>query len=253
MADIAHRMQSRQKRVLVVNADDFGQSEGVTRGIVEAFEHGIVTSTSMMVRWRGASSAAEYARGNPTLAVGLHLDLGEWIMRDDEWVQLYDTVDLADPAAIELEARRQLDVFRALIGSDPTHLDSHQHVHVSEPVRSVAATLAAELNVPLRQMSADIAYCGNFYGQDERGGPYLEAIQVQSLIDIFRGLAPGITELACHPGYAEDLDTMYRAERATEIRALCAPEIRTALLEHGIELKSFRDLRSGQRGQGAAG
>jgi len=38
------------RRYLIVNADDFGQSPGVNRGIIQAHEHGIVTSASLMVR-----------------------------------------------------------------------------------------------------------------------------------------------------------------------------------------------------------
>ena len=43
-------------RHLIVNADDFGQSAGINRGIIEAHEHGIVTSTSLMVRWPAAGA-----------------------------------------------------------------------------------------------------------------------------------------------------------------------------------------------------
>lgn len=229
-------------RILVVNADDFGQSAGVTRGIVEAFEHGIVTSTSMMVRWPGAPEAARYARANPRLAVGLHLDFGEWALRGEEWVQLYATVDLGDPDAVRREARRQLALFRDLVGLDPTHLDSHQHAHREEPIRSAAVEIAGELSVPLRHFSPRIAYCGAFYGQDEHGGDYGEAIRPEALVAILRGLEPAATELACHPGYAEDLDTMYRAERAIEVESLCSPAVRQALADLGIALKSFRDF-----------
>ena len=46
------------ERILVVNADDFGQSEGVNRGIIEAHTNGIVTSASLMVRWPAAREAS---------------------------------------------------------------------------------------------------------------------------------------------------------------------------------------------------
>ena len=74
------------ERVLVVNADDFGRSPGVNAGIADTHERGIVTSTSLMVRWPAAEQAAAYARQTPTLAVGLHADLGEWARRDGAWV-----------------------------------------------------------------------------------------------------------------------------------------------------------------------
>src|SRR5262249_22921163 len=62
-------------RYLIVNADDFGRSAGVNRGIIQAHEQGIVTSASLMVHWPAAREAAEYGRGRPGLSLGLHFDL----------------------------------------------------------------------------------------------------------------------------------------------------------------------------------
>ncbi len=55
-------MKIAQNKYLIINADDFGQSSGVTRGIIEAHEHGIVTSASFMVRWPAAAEAVAYSR-----------------------------------------------------------------------------------------------------------------------------------------------------------------------------------------------
>ena len=85
-------MTTNRKRFLIVNADDFGLSDGVNRGIIEAAEHGIVTSASLMVRQPAAAAAAAYARNGGKLSVGLHLDLGEWYYRDGEWLPLYSVV-----------------------------------------------------------------------------------------------------------------------------------------------------------------
>src|SRR2546428_2563379 len=136
-------------RYLIVNADDFGQSPGINRGIVEAHEQGIVTSASMMVRWPDAAEAAAYGAEHPELSLGLHADLGEWAYRDETWVPLYEVVSLDDVAAVKDEVSRQLTAFRDLTGKDPTHTDSHQHVHLREPVLSVLAKLAAGLAVPV--------------------------------------------------------------------------------------------------------
>ena len=62
-------------RTLVVNADDFGASEGVNQGVVQAHVHGIVTSTSLMVTGNAAEHAARLAGEHPGLGVGLHWDL----------------------------------------------------------------------------------------------------------------------------------------------------------------------------------
>ena len=60
---------------LIVNADDFGLTDGVTFGILSAIERGIVTSTTMMVNMPGTQTAAEIARKAPALAVGLHINI----------------------------------------------------------------------------------------------------------------------------------------------------------------------------------
>jgi chitin disaccharide deacetylase len=229
-------------RRLIVNADDFGQSEGVSRGIIEAHERGIVTSASLMVLWPAAVAAAAYARADGTLSTGLHVDLGEWIWCDGVWACRYQRVDLDDTLAVEREVRGQLDSFRDLIGRNPTHLDSHQHVHRREPVRSTLAQIANELGVPLRHVTPGIRYCGDFYGQTATGAPLPESITVAALVWSLVNLEPGVTELACHPGYAEDLDTFYQKERTVEVRTLCADEVRAVLEDQHIQLTSFDSL-----------
>ena len=229
-------------RAVVVNADDFGQSAGVTRGIIEGHEQGIVTSASLMVCWPAAAEAAAYARMRPRLSVGLHVDLGEWICRNGEWALLYSRVDPADADAVEREVRAQLEHFRDLVGRPPTHLDSHQHVHRSDPARSIVMRVAGELHVPVRHFAPAIRHCGEFYGQTAKGEPLPDLIGVPALVTLLRQLPDGVTELACHPGYADDLESMYRQERTIELRSLCAAEVRSVLAETDIQLTSFADL-----------
>jgi predicted glycoside hydrolase/deacetylase ChbG (UPF0249 family) len=230
------------ERRLIVNADDFGQSPGVNRGIVEAHERGIVTSASLMVRWPAAVEAAAYARERPLLSVGLHVDLGEWVRRGGAWRPLYAVVSPDDAAASRDEIARQVRRFRALLGREPTHLDSHQHVHRREPVRSALAAVAGDLGIPLRDANPRVHYSGAFYGQTADGEPWPEAITADGLIGTLAALPAGHTELGCHPGYADDLDTMYGAERAHEVAVLCDPRVRAALAELGIGLSSFARL-----------
>jgi predicted glycoside hydrolase/deacetylase ChbG (UPF0249 family) len=222
-----------------VNADDFGQSPGVNRGVIEAHEHGIVTSASLLVRWPAAAEAAAYGREHPDYSVGLHLDLGEWAFRDGNWVPLYEVVSFGDVTAVSDEVWRQLDTFRRLLGKDPTHIDSHQHVHLREPIRSVLVEIARGIGVPLRNCTPEICHCGDFYGQTATGLPLPDAISVDGLIRILATLSPGLTELGCHPGSGDDLDTMYRSERAEEVKVLCDPRVRAAIVDMEILLCSF--------------
>jgi predicted glycoside hydrolase/deacetylase ChbG (UPF0249 family) len=231
-------------RHLIVNADDFGQGTGINRAVVESHERGVVTSASLMVRWPAAEEAAAYARGNPSLGVGLHVDLGEWAFRDGSWVALYEVVPPGDTAAVGREVSRQLDAFRALLGRAPTHLDSHQNVHRREPARSALLAAARALGVPVRHFCPGVRYCGEFYGLlVDR--PFPEGIAVERLLAIVAALPPGVTELSCHPGDGSESDTMYRAERAREVRSLCDGRVRAELDARRVALCSFATLPPG--------
>src|SRR5690349_964623 len=126
-----------QQRYLIVNADDFGMSTGVNRAIARSHECGIVTSASLLVRWPAVADAVAMSRDLPLLSLGLHVDLGEWAFRNESWVSLYEVVPTQDRRAVQAEIWRQLEGFRELTGADPTHIDSHQHVHRGEPARSI--------------------------------------------------------------------------------------------------------------------
>lgn len=236
-------MPPKAPRFLIVNADDFGITGGVNRGIIEAHEQGIVTSASLMVRYPAATEASAYARKHPKLSVGLHFDLGEWRCGPGGWEVSYRVVDENDAGAVQQELERQLATFRELMRDTPTHLDSHQHMHLSEPARSLVLESAKALRIPVRSCLEGISYCGNFYGQAGSGEPFLEGISAAQLVKTIQSLGEGWTELGCHPGYADQLDSVYSQEREIEIRVLCDPRVRSAVEAEGIQLRSFRELQ----------
>ena len=61
-------------KVLIVNADDFGLTAGVSRGILEAGGRGIVTSTTLLVN-RDIPPAQIEELQVSELGVGVHLNL----------------------------------------------------------------------------------------------------------------------------------------------------------------------------------
>lgn len=230
-------------RILIVNADDFGLSAGINAGIVEAHRSGIVTSTSLMVRQPAAAAAADLARDCPGLSVGLHIDLCEWVFGDAGWSPSYEVVPLDDAVAVEREVLSQFARFTELTGRQPSHVDSHQHVHQEEPLRSILRRHAHARGLVLRGATPPVRYCGDFYGQSAKGEPYPEGITVQQLCRIVGELPEGVTELGCHPGGAKDFDSVYRGERLAELRSLCDPSVRAAVQRNGVELCGFSDAR----------
>ncbi len=231
-----------QKKKLIINADDFGQSPGINKGIIYAHENGIVTSASLMVRYPAALEAVSYSKKNPGLGVGLHIDLGEWTYNGGKWKAVYEVVSLDDPQTVKEEISRQLEIFYRITGKKPTHIDSHQHVHLRENIRPVFVEIAMELDVTLRRCSEQVKYCGDFYGQLTDGSPYHNAIGVEGLKQIITRLAQGYTEMACHPALDNNVETMYRIERDMEVETLCDSSIRELIADNNIELCSFEGI-----------
>jgi len=224
-------------KYLIVNADDFGYARGVNQGIIAAHDHGVVLSTSLMVDAPCAAEAATLARKSASLGVGLH-----FVVTNTNG----PTVDLFDVTAIEKELYRQYQRCYDLLGRLPTHLDSHHHVHLRRELAPFFLDWAAEHQIPLRNLGP-VSYNGGFYGQwyDEEWRPHSapELIGVDNLTRILCALPEGVTELACHPGYASpDLDSSYAAEREIELTTLLDRRVPTLIQELSIILTNFSAL-----------
>jgi predicted glycoside hydrolase/deacetylase ChbG (UPF0249 family) len=221
-------------RYLIFNADDFGQSRGINRGIVECHREGVVTSTSMMVTGRAADEAVELSREYPKLGIGLHFD----VWGEDE--REFDTRDL--PATRD-EFNRQLERFVQLLGRMPTHIDSHRHAHREEHLLPSFLEWTAELGLPVRG-DGRVRFVGGFYAQWEWKVTQLEYVSVPCLQKMLRDeVPPGFTEFSCHPGYiTSDYQGVYSDEREAEIRTLIDPRVRQTIDETGIELISYDEF-----------
>jgi chitin disaccharide deacetylase len=208
-------------RRLIVNADDFGLTRGVNDGIVEAHTHGVVTSTSLMVDAPAVRDAVRLGGEHPGLSVGLHF--------------VDDSPALDDPAHAARAFAAQLERFRELTGSEPTHVDSHHHVHFER--MATFAALVEPLGVPLRGYGR-VRYIGAYYG-----GPRLDAAYLLGLLaDEATGEA---SELGCHPArVTPDLRSSYLREREVELATLTEPGLRERIEALGLSLASYRDGRA---------
>jgi predicted glycoside hydrolase/deacetylase ChbG (UPF0249 family) len=226
-------------RYLIVNADDFGASKGVNRGIVECHTDGVLTSTSMMVTGHAVDEAVGLSREHPDMAIGLHWDV---------WGEDEREFDIEDVEAVRAEFGRQLEEFRRIMGRDPTHVDSHRHAHREEHLMPVFRELVEPLGVPLRD-AGEVNFVGGFYAQWEWKVTELKYVSVEFLQGMLREeVPPGWTEFSCHPGYrSPGYEAVYLAEREEEVRTLTDPRIRETIEELGIKLVSYADYPGSAR------
>ena len=223
-------------KYVIVNADDFGASRGINRGIIEAHRDGILTSTSLLVDAPWSEEAAKLSRAVPDLSVGLHVHLTNGGSKS--------VAAQEDGDHCRAELRRQFNRFAELIGQPPTHLDSHHNIHRNLRLLPHFLHFAREHALSLREYSP-IRCFTKFYGQ-WGGESHPEHISPASLVRMLEAeLEKGVTELSCHPGYFDpDFSSGYAAERRIELQTLCDPLIRQFLAEQRIHLVNYREAAS---------
>jgi hopanoid biosynthesis associated protein HpnK len=149
---------------LIVNADDFGLTEGVNRAIIHGHRDGIITSTTLMANGQAFDQAVESASAAPELGVGVHLNLtqgrptcpasqvrsiltpGGTFYPSPGILARRILTHKVKPSDVENELRSQIEKI-ALAGVRITHLDGHKHIHLLPPIFSVVVKLAHEYGI----------------------------------------------------------------------------------------------------------
>jgi predicted glycoside hydrolase/deacetylase ChbG (UPF0249 family) len=244
------------KRMLVVNADDFGLTRGVNQGILRAHREGIVTSTTIMAGAPAFEHAVELARAAPALDTGVHLVL--WPQDDGLPQRLPAFLARALSSTIsEIEANfaRQVEKVVAA-GIVPSHLDTHKHTHLLPKVMSAVARVARRFGITWvrRPLFARQAAAAGLRTSDYFVGMRLTGrLDQAALLAALARLRPGLTELMCHPGVCDDdlrrAPTRLKEQRERELEALTSETVRSFVRNEGIELTSFRALEEGVRRQ----
>jgi len=240
---------------LIINADDFGITEGVTKGIIDSHADGVVTSTTLLMNVPFTEFALEQAKNYPELGVGIHLALtigkplisGIKSFTDSEgnFLKLsdYSRHDVAaDLDELYEEWKAQMDHFIRLAKKLPTHIDSHHHVHCLPQHHDVVVQLAREYDLPVRESEKILdtyehaIFMGEFYGDD---------LNVARITDEL-ARDTKIMEIMCHPAYIDQKTyeiTSYSLPRMKEMEILRSDELRGFIRENGIELITFADLQ----------
>lgn len=270
-----------RRPLLIVNADDYGLTDGISEGILRAHDTGIITSTSVLALGRAFSTAGPML-ANSDIGIGVHLAaVGEDppLLAATEIPTLVDTrgrlaptwcgfvgraaIGRIDPADVEREFRAQLDAVAAL-GLRLSHLDTHQHLHLWPSVGRVVVRLAGTYGIgairvprsssPLNGAAIDrlaqrLAEEASGAGLAHPGwsagldqAGRLHGRRLQHAIaDLGRRGCDA--ELGCHPG--DDRDTFpYRwgYDWEEELAAFSADRTRRWVDQAGFSLGSYRDL-----------
>lgn len=188
---------------IIINADDYGLSKKFNQGTLELIEKGIVTSTTVMI-------GRDFVNPNDLLkfddvSVGLHLELSEKTSRGE-------IVD-------------QIIKFKEEFGKMPSHLDGHQHCHISDSNIETVVSVAQENELSVRSRFKEdrkilrdhgVRTCDEFVSwHPNRKEKFFDKL------DNISELAEEVIEIVCHPGYFdENCSYPYNKRREEEFSIL---------------------------------
>lgn len=246
---------------IIINADDFGLTDGCNKGIIKAIEEGIVTSTTVMMNMPHAIKGIESLKSINFSSIGVHLTLtcgkptlpikevstlvnekNEFYKRKD---RLFPNMDLKE---VEKELRNQIELF-IKTGLQPTHLDSHHHIHIYKGIREVVCKLAKEYNLPLRGVNSEITKFLNqeniLTTDDFSMKFYGEGATVDTLKEILTDFNGRTMEIMAHPGMIDEnlmLLSSYNNERFDELKILTNKDIKTWIEKKGYKMVSYENI-----------
>lgn len=229
---------------LIINADDFGLTKGINKGILKAYTNGIVTSTTIMINSEEIEDAIMISKSCPSLSVGLHLTItsGKSLttcpsLTDKEGNFLKTNKDtLVNQEELYKEWKAQIEKYIKLFNHLPTHLDSHHHSHLSN--QDVILTLAREFNLPVRGLHTpdypDIKFIPGFTGKN---------LSIKFLNQHIQN--DGIYELMVHPGICDEhlkSISSHNIQREEELAYLCSEDLQKWIKVRDIKLRSYKDF-----------
>lgn len=247
-------------RRLYIVCDDFGLTEGVSRGIIKSIQAGCVTATSAMMC--GEESAELTARmGGPIAGhIGLHLQLTDGrpclppeqipslVGSDGRFPRSWRNLGQLDSREILAEWQAQYERLTGL-GFRPTHLDVHHNLHRNPMVTKAYCVVARRWRLPARSGHYILARelvrhrvtCADASVLEWFGGELSVDSLVRSAelaLSELKG-GQGTIELACHVGYVDQAlreRSTYVEQREAELAVLCDPSLPGRLRAAGIEL-----------------
>lgn len=228
---------------LIINADDYGYTPNISKGIRFGMANGVITSTTVLTNIPNIEDDCKLLLELDNIGIGLHLNLtlDKPLTNGKSLVDKYGffldrkQIDFSkiDKVEVEFELRTQLEKFIQLFNRLPSHLDSHHSIHDHPSILPITEKLMNEYNIPARRIS-NIKFVGSFFGPNATKNYFMELMQVNKEEEII--------EMMCHPGINDLLlekKSSYSFQRQLELETLCDLGIKQFLIENSIELTNY--------------
>lgn len=267
-------------RLLIINADDFGMTHAGNAATVHTLQHGIATSTTLMVPCPWSPGAIRMLRDHPDIPFGVHLTLSSeftdcrWgpvasksavptLIGDsgyfftDEPEQRQALLARASVDEVEIEYRAQIEaVLNAQLR--PTHLDWHCLPDGGRPdIFDLTLSLAREYGLALRVHDASLTEQLQQKGLPTSDFGILDSYglkpeeKAERYAQLLRDLPAGLSEWAVHPSLgdaeAQALEPGTWRVRRADYDFLISPAARELVAAEGIVLLDYRALQEAWR------
>jgi chitin disaccharide deacetylase len=267
-------------KLLIVHADDLGETHSVNAAAIKALQSGTINSASLMVPCPWFPEIADYAKSHPDADFGLHLTLTServfyrWgpvapadrvpslVDQNEYFYHDWEDGEHINAKEVEVELRAQIE--RALaMGVRPTHLDSHQYrlIMSGKELFNTMLGVAHEYKLPVfvtRDWFADHPYLPASLAPSDvvldhtvTIGPEIPPEKwAEFYLTALKNLKPGVTEFVIHPGFDDDELRAATRERSTwgsawrqrDYDFFTGDQFREILAQQKLKLITWREL-----------
>lgn len=264
---------------ILFQGDDFGFTRGVTLGIIDSIDRGVLRNTGLFANMPSAEFAVSFMKDRPQACFGIDFNLvagpcvsdpkeiphlvdenGMFLksglrVRDPRWQTVEGRAELFPYDEVNKELRAQFDRFVKLAGRKPEYL--HEHSISSENYRKVIHELSVEHDIP---------YSSEIWKKLKMDGPVNKLFSFsmasnkkifdpndqlnKDTVEQFFSIADEMIEnersvFCCHPGYVDaDLLTLttLSLERAKDAEMMMSEKVMNWVKENDVELITYREL-----------
>lgn len=159
---------------LIVNADDFGMSRTVNQAVADAYNNGVLTSTSVMPNMPAFEDAMRKLKLIPNIGLGVHLNLTDYkskLRTKEKNSKLYDkdgffnnnfikifTKSNDEDFMFEVEHEFRAQIEAVLKYHSIDHINSHKNIHSIPKIFNLVCKLAKEYEIPTVRVHREMLY-----------------------------------------------------------------------------------------------